>query len=228
MFVSDLTPNTEVSIEASNKDAKINLKTTVANITDPADVEKINSIKKENKSLKFVVLDAIREQDLLINFNAEGVTNSLVLIKDEKPQIWRGVAIKNIKLPVYGSVHIIVSKKEAVSYNRRQNFRVFVGAEGLVRRTEMDEPKPVSVKDISEGGVAFITRGTEQYQKGDVLYLNFIAGSGGTNFNLSVVVIRRETLSDGRVIYGCRLKNRSEVVAKYINQKQHEQMKGSK
>lgn len=228
MFVSDLAPKTEVSVEAANNEARVNLKTTVASITDPADVEKINLIKKENKSVKFVVLDAIREQDLLINFNAEGVTNSLIVIKDGKPQRWRGVAIKNIKLPVYGSVHIIVTKKEAVSYNRRQNFRVFVGAEGLIRRTEMDEPKPATVKDISEGGVAFITRGTEQYQKGDVLYLNFIAGSGGTNFNLSVVVIRKETLQDGRTLYGCRLKNRSEVVAKYVNQKQHEQMKGSK
>ena len=228
MFVSDLTPKTEVSIESSNKIAKVNLKTTVANITDPADVEKINLIKKENKSVKFVVLDAIREQDLLINFNAEGVTNSLIIILDDKPQVWHGVAIKNIKLPVYGSVHIIVSKKEAASYNRRQSFRVFVGVEGLVRRGEMDEPRPVTVKDISEGGIAIIARTNLQYQRGDVLHLSFTAGSGGTNFNLSIVVIRQENLEDGRILYGCRLKNRSEVVAKFINQKQHEQIKGSK
>lgn len=229
MFVSDLTPGTEVSIEASNKEAKINLKTTVANITETADIDKINLLRKDNKSLKFVILDPIREQNLLINFNAEGVTNSLVLIKEGKPQIWAGIAIKNLKLPSYGSVHIVVSKKEAVSYNRRQNFRIFIGLEGFLRRSEMDEPKLVTVKDLSEGGVAFIERGDgEKHQRGEILYLSFTTGPNGTNFSFQIVVIRSEELPDGRVLYGCRLKTRSEMLAKYINQKQQEQMKSQR
>lgn len=226
MFISDLTAGMEVSVEASNKEAKINLKTTVANYTDTADVEKIEAIKADNKNVKFVVLDPIREQNFLVNFNAEGVSNSLVLIMEGKPQIWPGVSIKNIRLPVYGSVHIVVSKKEAVSYNRRQYFRVFVGAEGLIRRTELDEPKAVTVKDISEGGVAFIVRPSErQYARGEILYLNFTPPGGG-QINLSLVIVRVEEMADGRITVGCRLKNRSELVAKYVNQKQHEQMKG--
>jgi hypothetical protein len=228
MFVNDLTPGTKVSIEASNSDAKVNLKTAVANISDAADVERVNAIKKENPSVKFVIVDAIREQDLLINFNADGVTNSLVWILNDKPQIWSGVAIRNVKLPVYGSVHLIVSKKEAVSYNRRQNFRVFMGVEGTVKKTETDEPKSVTVKDISESGIAFLIKAENEYQKGDILHISFIAGANATNFNLAIVVIRKESLPDGRLLYGCRLKNRSELVAKLVNQRQHEQMKASK
>ncbi len=228
MFVSDLAPKTEVSVEASNKEARVNLKSKVANITDAEDVAIVNAIKRDNKSVRFVILDAIREQDMLINFNAEGVTNSLVYIKDEKPLIWHGVTIKNLRLPVYGSIHIIVSEKESVSYNRRQSYRVFLGVEGAVKRTETDEPKTVTVKDLSEGGVAFVTKGKEEYQKGDILYISFQAEPNGSTFNLSLVVIRQDHMPDGRVTYGCRLKNRSELVSKFITKKQHEQMKAAK
>lgn len=227
MFVSDLTPKTEVSIEASNKEAKVNLKSKVANITDPADVAIITAIKRDNKSVRFVVLDAIREQDMLINFNAEGVTNSLVYIKDNKPLIWPGVSVKNLRLPVYGSIHIIVSERESVSYNRRQSYRVFLGVEGSVKRTETDEPKTVTVKDLSDVGIAFIAKGDSEYQRGDILYINFTE-PGGNSFNLSLVVLRRDNMPDGRITFGCRLKNRSELVSKFITQKQHEQMKGAK
>ena len=227
MKIKDLKPGTEVSIEASNSEAKVNLKTRIANITAAEDQGVLQTIGKDRK-IVFCVLEPIRESEMLINFTSPNVKNSLVYIQEGKPYIWEGVVIINWRLPVLGSVHIISSSKNAVSYNRRQHFRIWLGCDGAVRIPADDVMRSVVVKDMSEAGIAYIIRDPSDMEKGHLVEVLFSDASSGTNFTIPAVIIRIEKMDDGRYTVGCRLKNFMESVARFINSKQQERMKTGK
>lgn len=227
MLIKELEPGTEVSIESSNTEAKINLKTRIATVTAPEDQAVLQQIGKERK-IVYTVLEPIREEEKLINFLSPNVKNSLVYIKEGKPYIWEGIGILNWRLPVLGSVHIVTSTRNAVSYNRRQHFRIWLGCDGSVKVQGDEKIRGVIVKDLSEGGVAFIVRDITGLEKGYVCDVSFTDASSGSSFVIPSVIIRIEEMEDGRYTVGCRLKNFSEPVARFINTKQKERMKTGK
>lgn len=225
MLVKDLEPGTEVSIESSNDSAKVNLKTKISNITAQEDKEVLKLVAKEKKS-GFCVVDGIREEDCLVNFRSPRVKNNLVTIVDGKPMIWEGIGILNWKLPVYGSVHIVISTRNAVSYNRREHFRIWLGADATLRLGSEEGLLGVILKDVSEGGVSFIVRDTTNISKGSQGEISF--ADSGTTFHLMIVVIRMDLMEDGRTTCGCRLTSRNEALSRFINAKQQERLKTGK
>ncbi len=227
MLVQELASGTVVSVESSDNDARVNLKTYIAEITAPEDKEIIQRIRKEKKSA-FCILHPIYEEEKLLNFASDYVASNLVYVEDNKPYIFEKVQIVNWKLPVYGSVHIVFSTRKAITYNRRQHFRLWLGCDGFVVPVGEEKIRSCIIKDVSEGGIAFITRETENLGKGTVVETNFTDSASSKTFKMSAVIIRSEELPDGRTIFGCRLTNFNDALAHFINEKQQEHLRSGK
>lgn len=84
------------------------------------------------------------------------------------------------------------------------------------------------VKDISVSGISFIFHKDLNVEPGTIAHIVFNDSEARMKFNVSAIVVRTAQLDDGRVLYGCRLNQESPAIAKYVNDKQREKLKGSR
>ena len=228
MKINELEPGKSFTLDASDDERRIQLKGTIANVTAEQDLALIKQVRNAYQDSFFCIADPIRDSDLLLNFESEKVScNMIVVLEGDKPYGWNHVRIMNLRLPVYGSIHVIASKNDAASYNRRQNYRVFLGVEGTMESVADSEAKNVLVKDISVSGIGLITKTEEPYKRGDIITVNFNEKESGTDFQLKVLVVRNEEMEDGRFNIGGLVKSNSDVVARFVYSKQQKKMKSA-
>lgn len=228
MYINELQPGMKVTIQASDGIKKIDLDTTVAAVTDPEDITKVEGDAERKSKAKYVLLDPIRQEDKLINFVSDYVFSHLiVIVEGNKPMIWRNITIANFRLPHYGSVHLVLTQKEGQSYNRRQSYRLPLDCDGVlrIRTAEKEDVFNVFVKDLSEIGLGFIVKGDKGLKRGSGCIIEFSTGGSEGTLRLDVVVIRVQEMDNDRFLMGCRLRQRSSLVARFINEKQKERMK---
>lgn len=228
MYINELETGTKINIEASDGIKTLTLDTTVASPRDAEDTAKLDEVKRAKPNMKFTVLDPIRREEKLINFVSDYVVSHMVaIVEGDKPFIWRSVTIINMRLPKYGSVHIVLSGREAVSYNRRQHYRLTLDCNGVIKIRTQDKESVYSVfvKDLSESGIGFSINGTQGLERGSGCLVEF--SDSGQEFRVDAVVIRVQDMGNNRYTMGCRIRQRSAVIAKFINQKQKDRMKGS-
>lgn len=230
MYITELEEGAKVEIQASDGIKSITLESAIASIKDQEDILKLDQVHEAKPNIKFIVLNPIRRDDLLINFVSDYVFSHLIAIVDgNKPVIWRNVTIVNIRLPKYGSVHILMTSREGETYNRRQHYRVTLDCEGLIRiRTaEKETIFNVFVKDISESGIGFSIKGNQGLERGSRCIVEFKDAGSGQEIRSDVVIIRVQEMENNRYMMGCKIRQRSAEIAKFINKKQKDRMKRS-
>lgn len=228
MYITDLEEGAKIEILASDGIKSINLESAVASVQHQEDLDRLEKVREAKPNMKFIVLNPIRREDLLINFVSDYVASHLIaIVEGDKPFIWRNVSIVNLRLPKYGSVHILMTSREAVPYNRRQHYRVTLDCDGVVkiRTAERETILNVFVKDISEAGIGFSMKGRQGLDKGSGCIVEFRDPGSGQEIRADVVIIRVQELENERVMMGCKIRQRSAVIAKFINKKQKERMK---
>jgi hypothetical protein len=62
----------------------------------------------------------------------------------------------------------------------------------------------------------------------EIVHVNFRESKSGSNFNLNAVDVRKMTLPDERIIYGCKLLGESDKLRKFIMQRQREKIQRNK
>lgn len=216
-----------MNIESMNADVKIELHTSIFEILDEDDLNMFKLATKNIPKSNFTILAPVHEEDKLVNFIASGVRNNLIYIDDEKPIIWQGVTIVNMFLPHTGSIHVVVSSKKSVSFNRRAYFRVPLLCGGTVKAQDAELEKDVMLKNLSESGIAFIMK-DDDYERGDVCQIRFADAATDIGISIPIVIVRKEKVDDSRFLYGAVLKYRSEPVAKLISLKQQDYLKNKK
>lgn len=228
MKVSELEPGKKFTLEAVDEDRNMQLKGTIANVTAERDLTLLKQLKQALQNTFYCFADPIRDDNRLLNFESEKVTcNMVTILEGEKPYVWNNVKIMNVKLPVYGSIHIIVSKNDGAFYNRRQNYRVFLGIEGTIDAEDGSEPKRATVKDLCANGIGLITQQKENFERGDLMTVVFNEAESGTEFHLKAAVVRNDEMDDGRYNIGCILRSNADVVARFVYDKQKKKMKGA-
>ena len=65
-------------------------------------------------------------------------------------------------------------------------------------------------------------------EPGTMAHITFNDTEARTKFSLSAIIVRTAQLDEGKVLYGCRLNQESPAIAKYVNDKQREKLKGSR
>lgn len=179
------------------------------------------SFKSEIVLIKnnFVLIAPIKANEQTIGFSEKCKINFLYKL-DGKLLLWENVSVKLVKYE--GAIyHRIELTGEGKPYNRRGAFRMYIGEDMPLYVNTATGPSAISVlvKDISETGVAFITKEDIDLDRTIRLKLK----DNNTIISLSGIVIRKDFLEHlDSFLYGCKFNEKNDKLGKFIAKRQGE------
>ncbi len=166
-----------------------------------------------------ILISTIKVNDQTIGFSEKCQLNFLYKTEG-KVYIWENVFVKLIKFD--GNIcHKIDLFGEGKPYNRRDSYRMYIGEDMPLYVNSPSGPTAISVlvKDISETGVAFITKDDIDIDRTIRLKLK----DNAMMISLSGVIVRKDFLQNlNAFLYGCRFNEKNDKLGKYIAKKQGE------
>lgn len=146
---------------------------------------------------------------------------SFIYMEDQLVYCWKNVSIKAVRHQnkIYHCVDLIA---EAEIWNRRNAFRVYIGEKMNLISFGKNGPTlhKVLIKDISETGMAFISK--EPFFVKHTVRLNLKIFSGQI-LQLSAQIVRTQpTEKADEVLYGCRLLEKNPLLTKHLMKIQQE------
>lgn len=166
-----------------------------------------------------IIVNAITVDDQTLGFTKNCQVNFLCVMEG-KVYSWENVDVKLIKYE--GNLyHKIELSGDGVPYNRRNSFRMYIGEDMplYINTSSGSSSINVLVKDISETGVAFITKDDLSINRTFRLKLK----NNNRIITLSGIIIRKEYLENLQsFLYGCKFNENNAILGKYIAQRQIE------
>ncbi len=157
-----------------------------------------------------------------VSFQSAKVFIDLYLFVDDTPPIvWENVTIKHARGD-NGPCHVIMPTKDGVKMNRRHAYRLDVHAPANITVGRERVQAQGMVRDVSSNGFAIVTA-KEDIRGGEEVRAEMFDKE--TALLLVGVCVRKRTMSDGRFLYGCKMKFDNPQVRKFINEKQRQRMK---
>lgn len=234
MLISEIPPNTEITILVHKGLNNITFTTKSAEITNEEELKIIDKLRKTYVNKFFVVADIIKEHDNVVGFPVGNIQYVLDCTVDSKPYLFDGIQINAIKLPNGSEYHIIFNDKNMAPYNRRQEFRVWLGLDGIAQLGLNKAARNVIIKDISLSGIGFVTGIEYECKIGDSSRISFSDKQTDHNtgevrelrFTINARIVRIKEVDEKTKVVGCVITNcnsRSNL-QKYIAQKQRERL----
>lgn len=184
------------------------------------------SIEDTNPKRRLILTNVVTKDEKTINFSGSGIFISL-LIQPEKaaPQIFKNVKITLVKDKSNKLLYEIKALSDAVIQNRRQHFRVYLGANVVIQCGANHSTEDAILKDISASGFS-ITMDKEkaEFNEGQIIHTVFsdsIENDPKTyTFNLYGIIIRKTELDNRKIVYGCKFNSKVVGLDTYIMQKE--------
>ena len=112
--------------------------------------------------------------------------------------------------------------KDGVKMNRRHAYRLDVHAPANITVGRERVQVQGMVRDVSSNGFAIVTT-KEDIRGGEEVRAEMFDKE--TAIMLVGACVRKKTMSDGRFLYGCKMKFDNPQLRKFINEKQRQRMK---
>lgn len=212
MNLSDLQPGTAIQITASRGVRSMDFSSNVIS------VEGLN-----------VKIEPVLQDGKLVGFDNPGIILSMYVAskEDNRVYVYPGVKILSYKVSD-GTLfqEVTCRREEGRVTNRRGAHRVWVGSVGTVKLGEDKREHTVTIKDISATGIAFVCDDLTEVPMGTPITVSFTDSKQNRSFKLMCSVVRTENNSEyRRIIYGCKFKEESNVISRYVNDKQRQNLK---
>ncbi|MDY2591131.1 MAG: PilZ domain-containing protein [Agathobacter sp.] len=218
MYISEI-DNQSITLHSYKDEKETTLVGLIYSPATPAQENFVEAFKQKYPKLKFCILEPIREEDKLINFEGDTVTD-LIAGTDKLPIIWSDVKIVNMYLPEKGAVHFVISNDEGTSTNRRNGFRISLNIPcNITYKDTLLEN--VTIRDLSVSGIGLNCKKAE-YEIGENIQICF--EDEGRKFVLNASIVRTND-NERCTFLGCKFRNTSNVLAQYINSKQQKKAK---
>lgn len=177
-----------------------------------------------------ILADPVISNGRPVSFQGENVVlNILAFVEGEKPALFKNVASKLIKRKDGQLCYCFASLLKSVAYNRRENYRCYVGVNSSMQCRLNSIAQPVLIRDISSTGFALVCDSSVQLENGQLVHtvLNDqpALNSSKYSFHLYGIVARVQELDNGKLLYGCRLNNSVPGLDKYIMEKERIQLR---
>lgn len=184
----------------------------------------------EEPSDNGILTTPVYRNDKLVGFRTKGLVIRIQVTNasDQKVYEFANVEILNVKTQDEQIHHKMICKNPGKQINRRTAVRVWLGLDGIAQVGTHKVAYEVTVKDISVSGISFIFHKDLNVEPGTIAHIVFNDSEARMKFNISAIIVRTAQLDDGKVLYGCRLNQESPAIAKYVNDKQREKLKGSR
>ena len=159
-----------------------------------------------------ILTDVVMKNDKVISFQAKNlIVDLLVSLSDSAPLVFKNVKVVLSKDKDGRFLYAISTIAEAKVLNRRENYRVFIGKEIIVRGGSNHTAYEAVLKDISSTGFAItINNNVAEFNDKQILHtvLNDRIEEVGQNysFHLYGIIVRKEEVENDLVVYGCKLK----------------------
>lgn len=157
-----------------------------------------------------------------VGFQSPNVIIDLYMFEEDTPPIvWENVTIKHARGDK-GPCHVIIPSKDGVKMNRRHAYRLEVHAPANIQVGKGRVQVQGVVRDVSSNGFAIITS-KEDIRGGEEVRAEMV--DKDKVLVLTGVCVRKRVATDGRYLYGCKLKFDNPQLRKFINEKQRQRMK---
>ena len=169
-----------------------------------------------------ILAEAVRVSGKVVGFSGENIHLDLCYIRQDKPPIiWKNVKCTTV-LSNNRTLYNIVAFAEGYESNRREAFRLFVGASGVAQLGINRKALEVIVKDVSENGFSFVS--TEDMENVINMPVRLVFKDMDKSYSLMGLVVRKVVIDEKKILYGCKLSVENPEIVKYINYKQRQQM----
>lgn len=185
------------------------------------------------KNTHSILAEVVMKNDRIISFKGKGLLVDLMIyLPDNAPRVFKNVQIKLVQSNGV-LLYSISSIAEALSMNRRQNFRIYIGEAIVLQCGANHSTVNAVLKDISSTGFAVtLEEGRVTMKEGQVIHtvLNDIIDELGKNYSFQLygLIVRKVDLENGMVVYGCKLNNHVPGLENYIMVKERIRLRDNK
>ncbi len=189
-----------------------------------------SKVQEINRRRHMVFADAVFQNGKPISFRGKGVIlNVLAATGDDKPHLFKNVSNTLLRRSDGTLCYSLTTIAESVAYNRRENFRCYVGIETSIRVGTNRAAYEAIIRDVSSNGFAVVCDNDVKFPTGSLIHvvLNDQIGGFGEKyyFHLYGLVARIQELENGRIVYGCRLNNHVAGLDSYLMKKERNRLK---
>ena len=228
MYIEEIlkTPDCTMKLSCFDPETKGHLDFNATLLTDPAIKGKIDAFLAKKSLTHYIVVNNIIYDKKSIDFSSHNVESTLfATLKTGNTYKWSKVAVSFIRIGKDNYATCIVSKTNAMPYNRRDTFRIPVDCDGFVFWEGDDMPEKCVVKDVSHDGIGILMEKTRiKLLKGlpatisweETAYFDSNDHKSTKNFKVQGEVVRRNTGLDGDMIIGFRVPKEPEPIRDYI------------
>lgn len=169
----------------------------------------------------FLLLSAVYYGEKAVSFRGKGVVvDMLVCGENEKPALFKNITSTLIKKADGTLCYNVTTIAESVVYNRRENFRCYVGLPTSVQFGPNHAAHNAVIKDVSSTGFAIVCDQDIDLDKVHLLHVvlndNIEETGDSFAFHMYGLVARKQELENGYYVYGCRLNHPIAGLDRYI------------
>lgn len=228
MLIGDLEKDTTVTIHVTDGTKAVQLSSQVLELSK-TDQQACLDVARKLDYQSCIGIKAIMAGDRLVSFSSENISCTVTALKNNKPYSWKNVKIARMTLPEQGLIHLVLSSDDMGTFNRRNEYRLFLGREGICRFGDNPQPHNVMIKDISCSGLGMIINKSDKIEisSGMEVEIQFLErGSDDNNqkFTLKGKIVRYVSMGNDKELVGCRLAGRHPELEKMIYEKQRKSM----
>ncbi|MCI9318628.1 MAG: hypothetical protein HFH05_00955 [Lachnospiraceae bacterium] len=215
MRIEELRPGQELTLFVSVKDNSLVFTSKVQEI---------------NRKRHMIFADAVFQNGKPISFRGKGVIlNVLASVPDDKPHLFKNVANTLLRRSDGTLCYSLTTIAESVAYNRRQNFRCYIGVETSIQFGSNHAAYEAIIRDVSSNGFSVVCDSNIKFMEGSLVHVvlkDQIQEFGEKYmFHLYGLIARIQELENGNTIYGCRLNNHVAGLDSYLMKKERYRLK---
>ena len=220
MTINQIPEGSEFVLKINEDGHVTDVSVKVTNISD-SENKSFDVIRKQNPNMKFVILDAVRQDGKTVGFTyGQGIIYSLTGTVEQKYYAWENILIKNFKSSAGKVYHLAFSPQDIKPLNRRNAYRLWIGESIEVTQGLSKDRKQAVLKDLSASGMGVIVADPEGYRIEGIIHVLYEDQELNTRLNLSGKIVNIINLEAGKILIGCQFFNASPEIEKFINHKQ--------
>lgn len=166
---------------------------------------------------EYILIELIVVDNKIVSFPPNIKIDMVYYNDDNKLFLWENIAVTPVMFKDGNKYHkVVMSSKEGQKYNRRGDFRIYVGEHMRVdiRKGTYRNSINTTIKDISASGFAFVNE--QDFEIGQKVTLHYEAGRGKI-FDFPGKIVRKQYMENIKSsIYGCSINDSTGLMRKIV------------
>lgn len=176
-----------------------------------------------------IIVEPVKHNGKILNFSNSSIIKNVVVDAQPLPEKYINVDVE-ITMLENKKYHIILSDKEGIPINRRNEFRVYVGSYVTAQLANINQSIEAILKDVSVCGFSLVIRkeGIDGIVGWVGQAIKVVYYHGGNKNRIPMVFIgqavREEDIDEERVLVGCKSLRQPFGIEKFIADRQREEL----